>query len=635
MLQISIAATLSYAGTPGHWGPSVLKVDSRCPMFIEEGCDATDMHGGLGHRFLALNSLIATASALRLTLRIRFGSAGHFKEADQRKSMTHRLLISQSYFFGDTLFAPLPNGSVLYMSVNSSKALREAVAQARRHYCPSRAGRQAAKPVAVVFNLSVCSISFGSDSHNLDVSSFRRVFHANAEQRARVATRHLGVSLSAPHTHVSHTGECTAAAGAAKSPRIGVHIRRGDVLDCSFGDRNYSRVPDRGVANEAYVGLLQELTIQLGGKASVLLAAEGATDSTAIPNVDGSTTNFQQHLPGTQVTAVPTDVEHAELVAFQALCFSDVLITGKSGFSFMVAVLCKRPVILAIPFWIPYRVVPNARAVAAVGSKDYTLQCIASKAAIAGGKGKGSRMVSLHDRFALQSTHTDMLSKACLLARHIAGGEGAPEAAVGRRLAVATGQTGVSAPQHSHARAENSSKRRIQSPKGKTTVRHARGSTKVAVCVVGAPRSFVRVYAHGSILNALGSSGVHVDFFFWLAREDMSNSKGGIYDAYTASNLRGAVDRFAPKLAVFNGSTMFKRNAQCSLADETQEHRLHDRTNQTTLARMWETMAVHCPARLPMGARTARGSSCLLLTLCLPVNRRSSRNALPASNERS
>jgi len=157
----------------------------------------------------------------------------------------------------------------------------------------------------------------------------------------------------------------------------------------------------------------------------------------------------------------------------------------------------------------------------------------------------------------------------------------------------------------------------------------------VAVCVVGAPRSFVRVYAHGSILNALGSSGVHVDFFFWLAREDMSNSKGGIYDAYTASNLRGAVDRFAPKLAVFNGSTMFKRNAQCSLADETQEHRLHDRTNQTTLARMWETMAVHCPARLPMGARTARGSSCLLLTLCLPVNRRSSRNALPASNERS
>ena len=49
---------------------------------------------------------------------------------------------------------------------------------------------------------------------------------------------------------------------------------------------------------------------------------------------------------------------------------------------------------------------------AAVGSKDYTLQCIASKAAIAGGKGKGSRIVSLHDRFALKSTHTDMLSKA-------------------------------------------------------------------------------------------------------------------------------------------------------------------------------------------------------------------------------
>ena len=125
--------------------------------------------------------------------------------------------------------------------------------------------------------------------------------------------------------------------------------------------------------------------------------------------------------------------------------------------------------------------------------------------------------------------------------------------------------------------------------------------------MVGAPRSFVRLYAYDSILNALGSSGVHVDFFFWLAREDLSNSKGGTYDAYTASELRAAVDRFAPKLAVFNGSTRFKTNTQCSLADETQQHRLHDRTNQTTLARMWETMAVHCPARLPMESLTPRG----------------------------
>lgn len=115
----------------------------------------------------------------------------------------------------------------------------------------------------------------------------------------------------------------------------------------------------------------------------------------------------------------------------------------------------------------------------------------------------------------------------------------------------------------------------------------------VAACVVGAPRSFVRPYVHGSILTTFRNTGVDVDFFFWLSREDLSNSKGGMYDTYTMSVLRAAVDLFTPKLVVFNGSVPFQRNTQCRLADGSQQLR-HDQTNQTTLIRMWETMAVLC-----------------------------------------
>ena len=226
-----------------------------------------DMHGGLGHRFLAFSHLIIIASVLRLTLRLRFGSAGHYQQKTSRLSMAQNLLVSRSYFFGDVLFAPLPDGPVRYISVDSPKALAAAVAVARREHCPSSNARQdirdtqnmASAPKAVVFNLSVCSIPFGSSSHHLDVPNFRKAFQENAAQRTRTAQQHLGVQISA--RGLTNTSRCAALSSGTERPRIAVHIRRGDVLDCNGG--NFSRVPNRGLANAAYVDLLQQLTGRL------------------------------------------------------------------------------------------------------------------------------------------------------------------------------------------------------------------------------------------------------------------------------------------------------------------------------------------------------------------------------------
>ena len=83
---------------------------------------------------------------------------------------------------------------------------------------------------------------------------------------------------------------------------------------------------------------------------------------------------------------------------------------------------------------------------------------------------------------------------------------------------------------------------------------------RAAVCFVGAPRTFVREYVHGSILAAFGPAVGEVDFFFWLGEESGQqaiNSKGGSYGAYSDHDLRAAVAKFSPVSVQYNGSTRF------------------------------------------------------------------------------
>ena len=78
---------------------------------------------------------------------------------------------------------------------------------------------------------------------------------------------------------------------------------------------------------------------------------------------------------------------------------------------------------------------------------------------------------------------------------------------------------------------------------------NVRAPARAAVCFVGAPRTFVREYVHGSILAAFRPAVGVVDFFFWLGEESGQgavNSKGGSYEAYADRDLRAAVEKFSP-----------------------------------------------------------------------------------------
>ena len=115
---------------------------------------------------------------------------------------------------------------------------------------------------------------------------------------------------------------------------------------------------------------------------------------------------------------------------------------------------------------------------------------------------------------------------------------------------------------------------------------------RAAVCFVGAPRTFVREYVHGSILAAFGPAVGEVDFFFWLGEESGQqaiNSKGGSYGAYSDHDLRAAVAKFSPVSVQYNGSTRFRPNPRCALSRASALN--CDRTNQSVVARQWETMA--------------------------------------------
>merc|ERR1712032_304065 len=59
---------------------------------------------------------------------------------------------------------------------------------------------------------------------------------------------------------------------------------------------------------------------------------------------------------GAESVAGPED----SIQAFDTMCHSDVLIAGKSGFSHLAATLCRKPVVLAIPFWHTFDCLPNA-----------------------------------------------------------------------------------------------------------------------------------------------------------------------------------------------------------------------------------------------------------------------------------
>jgi hypothetical protein len=128
-------------------------------------------------------------------------------------------------------------------------------------------------------------------------------------------------------------------------------MRRGDVV----GKSGHA---GRWVSNKAYAEVISQVirTIhcEMNCGIEIVIYTEGALDPRSIPDVDGHFTDFLAVLQPLNVTIGA----HNALDAITRMCAA-VLITGMSGFSHLVTVLCVVPVVVAFPSWLPYWFVPN------------------------------------------------------------------------------------------------------------------------------------------------------------------------------------------------------------------------------------------------------------------------------------
>ena len=78
----------------------------------------------------------------------------------------------------------------------------------------------------------------------------------------------------------------------------------------------------------------------------------------AVPDLVTAVTDVSLHrdLPGATSLEVASE---RVLDAFDAMCFADVVIGSKSGFTALAAHLCEAPLFIPMPFVVGYSYVPN------------------------------------------------------------------------------------------------------------------------------------------------------------------------------------------------------------------------------------------------------------------------------------
>jgi hypothetical protein len=153
--------------------------------------------------------------------------------------------------------------------------------------------------------------------------------------------------------------------------RVAIHIRRGDLIDYlrakSSAELRSEATEQRLVDENAYGIVLHQLLNKFEGfgvrHIEVRLYCEGMDAPAKVPSaVSWELVDFQELVMMNNsiqnVSISPGSSDSIE--AFDEMCFSDILITGTSGFSHMASILCKTPIILAMPFWLSYDNIPNA-----------------------------------------------------------------------------------------------------------------------------------------------------------------------------------------------------------------------------------------------------------------------------------
>ena len=284
------------------WPTRVLEPDAECPMYLTSPTE----EAGLGHSFWSFNGVIELAIKNNLTLRT------HFPDI---RSHGLNSTAAIKYFFGDYFFPRISTPTVLNINVHDHIDLDRAI---RRYRGVCNISTSA------IFQLDVAPQPTRAEGAN--ICGYRKAFSANAQQRGPRLKKMSFV--------------------------IAVHMRRGDVAGKIYH-------AGRWVSNKAYMEVISQVirTIQceIHCRIEILLYAEGAVTPYNVPDIDGRFTDFQAVMQPVNVTIGASDT----LDAVSVMCDADVLITGMSGFSHLVNVLCVVPVVVAFPMWVPYWFVPN------------------------------------------------------------------------------------------------------------------------------------------------------------------------------------------------------------------------------------------------------------------------------------
>ncbi len=137
-------------------------------------------------------------------------------------------------------------------------------------------------------------------------------------------------------------------------------MRRGDIVRSTKDQINKLKMlAGRGVPNKCAADLLFQVLKHLRTHSEkqfeVVVHAEDSTNISAVIDLDRSYSDFGSSSFGETRSLGPGNTTQA----MADICASHVLITGKSGFSHVLALFCSSTVVVAVPFWHSYSYLRN------------------------------------------------------------------------------------------------------------------------------------------------------------------------------------------------------------------------------------------------------------------------------------
>lgn len=242
-----------------------------------------------------------------------------------------------NYFFGDQTMTSLPRNDTCRRT------------QTKLELVPSLVLSEEGNSSCVVFVVEMPKAKeAGLEIH---WPYYRQLFESNDSTRSMVRSRwERGPTQSTP------------------APiHVAVHIRRGDLHNyLKEKPSNYAEA--RLVHESMYMNVLNQLLrklLELGKfEVNIRLYCEGMKPPAKIPGASNWTLiDFKDGIDFFVPSVQNVTIEQGPMDGLQAwddMCFSDILVTGASGFSYLASILCSSPLILAVPFWHSYSYLPNA-----------------------------------------------------------------------------------------------------------------------------------------------------------------------------------------------------------------------------------------------------------------------------------